>query len=620
MSPAAPVPYGQAITVSSTVTAASGPAPTGAVAFTATIAGVASSPCPAAALASGSASCTFTPAFTGGVGGRVTITAAYLGSATDAPSPASAGLAVVVNGANPLASFTISSSANPAASGAAVVLTATLTGAGPTPTGTVAFFDDGSPIACAISPARLSRGAAVCKYTPAGPGSDSITASYSGDVAYAPASPPSPYTQSVDGTTAPTSVVVSSNLNPAPNDSTITFTATVTGSSTTPSGTAAFYAKIGSNLSTICPAATVSGNGTVSTATSAVSPGDDGGVGFSAVISVVYSGDATYTTKMAAGLTQIVDGTAALSSFTVTASANPVAAGKAVTYTTHLSGDAGAPTGTVTFLDAGTPIACTVSPSKLASGAASCTTTPSGSGAHVVTVSYGGDVHYGPATTPSALTENVLGTAASTVVVSSSADPSANGASVTLTATVTGSSGTPTGAVAFSAKVGTTTTTVCAASALNGSGATATATCSYTPPVSGGAGLTATVTATYSGDASYAAKASVAFVQTVDGTAALTGFTLTSSLNPAASGKAVTYTATLTGAAATPTGTVTFLDNGSPIVCTASGTTSSKIGSGRAVCTYVPSGAGTHTITAVYSGDATYAAASTPASYSEVVQ
>ena len=54
-------------------------------------------------------------------------------------------------------------------------------------------------------------------------------------------------------------------------------------------------------------------------------------------------------------------------------------------------------------------------------------------------------------------------------------------------------------------------------------------------------------TPAYSGDATYTSKAATAYTQVMAGGNALTGFALTSNLNPAASGKAVTYTATLAG-------------------------------------------------------------------------
>ena len=87
-----------------------------------------------------------------------------------------------------------------------------------------------------------------------------------------------------------------------------------------------------------------------------------------------------------------------------------------------------------------------------------------------------------------------------------------------------------------------------------------------------------------------------------------TGTTVTSSVNPSDVGQPVTFTAIVTASGGgTPTGTVTFLDNGTPL-----GTV--PLGSdGRAQLTTGALGAGTHTITAVYSGAAGFPASTSPA-------
>ena len=170
VSPTPPAAYQTPITVSTVVTPASGPAPTGSVSFTATVNATPTVVCPAATLDdTGTASCTFTPGFSADTGGTASITAKYLGSSTNAPSATSTALAVVVLGGNTLSSFTIGTSANPAASAAAVTLTATLAGPAGAPTGTVAFSDNGVAIA-ACGADKLTSGAASCHYTPSAPG------------------------------------------------------------------------------------------------------------------------------------------------------------------------------------------------------------------------------------------------------------------------------------------------------------------------------------------------------------------------------------------------------------------------------------------------------------------
>ena len=76
---------------------------------------------------------------------------------------------------------------------------------------------------------------------------------------------------------------------------------------------------------------------------------------------------------------------------------------------------------------------------------------------------------------------------------------------------------------------------------------------------------------------------------------------LVSSLNPATVGQTVTFTATVTGSGGTPTGTVTFMDGAATLG------TGTLNGAGLATFTTSALVAGTHPVTAVYGGDATYA-------------
>ena len=67
-------------------------------------------------------------------------------------------------------------------------------------------------------------------------------------------------------------------------------------------------------------------------------------------------------------------------------------------------------------------------------------------------------------------------------------------------------------------------------------------------------------------------------------------------------GQSVTFTAIIMGSAGTPTGTVTFRDNGASIA----GCVSVALSAGKATCTTSSLAAGTHPITGLYSGDTTY--------------
>ncbi|WP_052434335.1 Ig-like domain-containing protein [Streptacidiphilus melanogenes] len=76
---------------------------------------------------------------------------------------------------------------------------------------------------------------------------------------------------------------------------------------------------------------------------------------------------------------------------------------------------------------------------------------------------------------------------------------------------------------------------------------------------------------------------------------------LTSSPNPSDAGQTVFFAATVSGGSTTPTGTVTFEESGRPI-----GVPMRLLPSGEALLAHTYTQGGTHTVTAVYSGDSTH--------------
>jgi hypothetical protein len=111
---------------------------------------------------------------------------------------------------------------------------------------------------------------------------------------------------------------------------------------------------------------------------------------------------------------------------------------------------------------------------------------------------------------------------------------------------------------------------------------------------------TDTILATYAGDANTLTSTSNPLAQVI--TKAAATMSLVSSLNPSTYGDAVTFTVTATGVAGlgTPTGTVTVSDGGTVL-----GTVTLNA-SGTATQTIQTLTAGSHSLSAVYGGDADY--------------
>ena len=127
-----------------------------------------------------------------------------------------------------------------------------------------------------------------------------------------------------------------------------------------------------------------------------------------------------------------------------------------------------------------------------------------------------------------------------------------------------------------------------------------------------GGSATHTVVAAYGGDSAHLPSTSSSVSLTAG---VLTTTTLISSLNPAAQGASVTFTSTVSrpsGATGVPTGSVAFMDGS-----TALGN-SQLDGTGKATYTTTSLTVGSHSITAVYSGDASDSA-STSTALTEVV-
>jgi len=579
---------------------------------------------------------TYTPA----AGAVLTVGTQAL-SATLAPTDAtdytagSASVNLVVNRAKPSASLKASSVS--VAYGASVTLTATLTGTGVSPAGSVAFLDGATQLGTGTLNAS---GVATCATTSLAVGSHSITASYLGDTNYTTAvsaavsvsvtkatqkitfSPlPATFTYgmspinlsatsdsglpvafsvtgpgSLNGNTititgagsvvvaanqagngnysaaaavsqtikvnkaTPTAALLSSELTGSYGAS-VTLTATLTGAGSAPTGTVTFQ-----NGSTSIGTGTLNSNGVAMLVLTTLPIGADS-------LKASYGGDTNYATATSAAVSVTINKSSQTITFTplaqsVTYGVSPIAL--AATSTSGLA---------VTF---GATGPATVTGSTL---------TITGAGSVVVTASQTGNGNYAAAT-PVSQTISVTA-AAPSIALKTSAGGAAYGATVTFTATLTGGATKPAGTVTFlngNSAVGT--------GVLNASGVATLAIA--TLPVGSDS-----ITASYPGDSRYLPGVSAPAIETVSpGTATAK---LTSSASSASYGASVTLTATLTGAGAKPTGTINFLNGNTSL---GTGTLNSS-GVATLATTALPVGA--DSLKAAYSGDANYAAATSPA-------
>src|SRR5205085_2570793 len=156
-----PSAFGQAVTLTATVSPSSGP--TGTVQFL-----DGATPLGTVALSGGTASLTTATLATG----SHSVTAVYSGNTNYGGSTSSA-VNQTVNKVT--TATTLTSSLNPSTFGQAVTLTATVSPSGPT--GNVQFFDSATP----LGTVALSRGTALLTTSTLAVGAHSITAVYGGD-------------------------------------------------------------------------------------------------------------------------------------------------------------------------------------------------------------------------------------------------------------------------------------------------------------------------------------------------------------------------------------------------------------------------------------------------------
>jgi len=567
-SPDSPV-FGQAVTLTATVTGTETQTPAGTVEFF-----NGSTSLGNATLVNGVATLQLSNLAVG----DNSITANYKGDINFSPNTSPAATVTIGQAAT---TSTLTATPNPSPFGQSVTLTATIAAVGPgvgTPTGTVEFFTGTT----SLGTATLSDGKATLQTTEIPAGTNTLTVHYQGDTNFQASTSPG-LAQTVSPT-APTTTALTTSASSITFGESITLTATIAkGDSTSgsPTGSVQFF----SGTTSLGTATLTDGVATLST--TSLPAGSDS-------VTARYLGDSTFAPSTSSVSTVTVSPSATTS--TLTATPNPSPFGQSVTLTVTIaavSPGAGNPTGTVEFFNGATSLGT----ATISDGKATLTSTTIPAGTASLTAHYEGDANFQASVSP-AVSQTITPTASTTTNLSTSESSIVVGQQITLTATVAPSSqdsNSLTGTVEFFSG----TTSLGTATLTDG-----TATLQSTAlPLGSDA-----ITARYEGDSNFAPSTSSASTVTV--AQAATTSAVTASPNPSALGNSVTLTATITvtsPGSGTPTGTVEFF-NGSTSLGQA--TIDSH---GVATMTTLSLPLGANSLTAVYSGDANFTASTAPA-------
>jgi autotransporter-associated beta strand protein len=507
------------------------------------------------------------------------ITALYNGDSSFASSTSPAASTVTV--AQSSTSTALEVTPTSLVTGQSVALKATVSPGNPggvSPTGTVQFFSGSPATGRLLGTVNLSGGVANLTVTSLTTADTSITASYNmGDTNYLPSvSAPTTVTVTQSSTTTALTVTPMTSGFGSPVTLAATVTATNSGSGT-PTGSVQFMN--GGTLLGTEPLV----NGTATLMTSSLPLGAN-------PITAIYGGDTNYSMSTSAQMTATVSNA---SMTTASASAGSIVFGQSETLSATVTpavGTTPTPTGSVVFMNNG----ATLGTATLTNGTAQLVTTTLPVGTLSITAVYQGDSNYAGSTSPA--TTVTVAQASTTTALTVTPNPSGFGQTATLKATITPvspGSGSPTGTVTF----------------MNGGTSLGTGTIS-----AGVASLMTTalpmgansITAVYGGDTDFITSTSPAVTANVSEAA---NTTLSVSPNTAVTGQPVTLTATVVAASGmgTPTGTINFMENGSTSLGTAT------LSSGMATLTTMSLLVGTPSITAVYSGDSTFAQSTSPA-------
>lgn len=460
---------------------------------------------------------------------------------------------------------TVTSSPNPSTVGQPVAVTATVTSSGtPVTAGTVTFTDGATTLAAGVPLA--ANGTATLTSSILTVGTHAITATYSGTDDFVASS--GTVSQVVE--LQPTSTALTSSVNPSAVGDSVTLTATVSAAGApVTAGTVAFT----DGATTLAAGVPVAADGTATLTSSILAVGTH-------AITATYSGTAAYATSTD-DLSQVVG--LRPTTTVITSSVNPSIGLDSTTFTVTVTSDgASVSGGSITIGSGGSS---TTQPlGEL--GITTYTTNGLRAGTHEITATYSGTAVF--AGSSDSLTQ-VVNPRPTTTVLTTSGTPSLVGEPVTFTATVSTSVFTADGSVTFTDGA----TTLAADVPVSGGSATLT-----TTALTAG---THTITATYSNTAYFGAS-SASVTQVVE--TALTSTALTADVNPSLIGDSVTFTAVVTsGGTPVADGTVTFADGAATLAAEVP-----VSADGTATLTTDALAAGSHEITATYSGTSVYQA------------
>ena len=451
----------------------------------------------------------------------------------------------------------------------------------PTPTGTVNFaLNTGA----SAGSGTLTNGSYSVTTNQLAAGSYTVAAQYSGDTNYA---------QAVSVTDSFSVAAETSTVNASAPGSTavgqmIAFTVTDASPSGvgTPSGSVTVIPQYLATPPTYT--GTLSGSGGTATATVQVPATQAGYLAFK--VNCV-SADPSFTCYNPINVSaNVIKGTATM---TLTASPSNPAAGTSATFTATVSGPGSpypTPTGSVTVYDYATAIGTAPLNS---SGVATITVSSVTGSYHNFSANYAGDGSYN---TANASAGSTAGATATSTALSVNPNPPVGGSTTTLTATLTYTAGSsvPTGSMSFYED-----------GALLGTGTLSGSTATYSSTAISGA-TTHTFYVVYSGDGNFQTSQSPVITTAASGSGGnTTTGTLTVNPNPPVGGNTTTLIDTIhytspSGTSTTPSGTVTFYEDGVSIG-------SNGVNGGAATFTSTTiSGKTAHSFYAIYAGDNTF--------------